>query len=175
MDRLTISSGLVQAYAINLGKIFIFLAALAAAYFAVLHFMGTDPFTQVFEDAGLPIIWVSRGIIAGIAILLVLAIFDTLSLTSYSLVFQGDTLSYSYGSFIKVTKSTPISNIIRVNFREYAPLKIGDLIVELTGTEEKNIKVQYVTDVKSNCELVNKLVKLKESEEDEEIREKGVL
>jgi hypothetical protein len=108
-------------------------------------------------------VWLTRAAYVLIALFFLGAIFSTLSLTSYEVIFDGDTLNYSYGSFLKVSRSTPISNIMRVNFKEYSPLNIGELTLELTGTEDKSLKVQFVGDVKYTCEKINGLVNSKKS------------
>jgi hypothetical protein len=173
IERLEVSSSLMTAYLINMGKAIIFVAGLIGAFYLVLYITDTNPFIGMFETIGIPIVWATRVAIACIGIFLALAFFDTLALTSYRLVFEEDALSYSYGGFFKTTKSTPIANIVRVNFKEYKPLKLGDIIVEFTGTEEQILKVKYVSHAKEQCELVNKLISLKKSQKTEEIIEKG--
>ncbi|MBU2560853.1 MAG: PH domain-containing protein [Nanoarchaeota archaeon] len=166
IERLDISPSLIEAYLINIGKAILLIAALIGAFYFVQYLVGENPFISIFETLGLPWVWVTRIVVACIAVYLVLIIFSTLSLTSYELIFEGDTLTYSYGSFFKVTKSTPIANIVRVNFKEYNPLKLGDIVVEFTGTEVKELKVQYVSDAKRKCEWINKLISLKRSEQE---------
>jgi hypothetical protein len=175
VERLEIYSDLIKAYFINMGKAVIFIVFLFALFFALEYFSGTNPFLDMFDTLGIPLLWVTRAIMISIGFFLVISLLNTTALTSNGLVFQGDTLTYSYGSFFKVTKSTPISNITRVNYKKYGPLKLGDIMVEITGTEEALIKVQYVSDVKYKCELINKLANLKKAENSEEVREKGVL
>jgi len=175
VEKMEIFSDLMKAYLINMGKAVIFIAFIFGLFFALEYFSGTNPFLDMFDTLGVPMLWVTRAIIISIGFFLILSFFNTTALTSNGLVFQGDTLTYSYGSFFKVTKSTPISNITKVNYRKYAPLKLGDIMVEITGTEETLIKVQYVSDVKNKCELINKLANLKKAENSEEVREKGVL
>ncbi|MBN1544762.1 PH domain-containing protein [Candidatus Woesearchaeota archaeon] len=160
-ERLDISPSLVQAYLLNVGKAILLVAALIGAFYFVQYIVGENPFISIFETLGLPLVWVMRIVVACIAAYLVLIIFSTLSLTSYELVFEGDSLTYSYGSFFKVTKSTPVANIVRVNFKEYHPLKIGDIVVGFTGTEEKTLTVQFVSDARQRCELINKIIMIR--------------
>jgi hypothetical protein len=164
MEKLDIYPNLMAAYAINLGKALVFVAALVGAFYFVEYIVGTNPFIDILDTLGIPLVWANRAIIVAIGIYFALTFFDTLSLTSYELIFEGDTLSYSYGSFIKVMKSTKMSNMIRANFNEYKPLKLGEMTVELTGTEEKVLKVRFVGSVREKCGLVNKLIELKKYE-----------
>ena len=175
IHRLEISSSLVKAYLINMGKAFFFVAAMAGSIYLFQYYAGADMFKDAFDTIGIPIVWLSRAVIAFIGIFFLITLFSVLSLTSFSLVFEGDNLTYSFGSFFKVTKSTPISNIIRVNYIEYYPWKMGDIVVEMTGTEEKNLQIQYVTNAKFQCELVNKLINLKKADLVNEITARGVV
>jgi len=175
IQRLEISSDLVKAYLINMTKSLIFIAALVGVFYFVIYILGENPFVDAFNTLGIPLVWGKWAFIAFAALFLVSALLNTLSLTSYGLVFEADNLKYSYGGFFKATKSTPIANIIRVNFKEYKPLQLGDIVVDFTGTEEKTLRVQYVSNAKHQCELINKLMNLKKSEQVEEISEKGVL
>jgi hypothetical protein len=63
---------------------------------------------------------------------------------------------------------------VRVNFKPYSPARLGDIIVELTGTEEKTLTVPYVSKAEARCGLINKLISLKKSEQAEEINNGGV-
>lgn len=175
IQRLEISSSLVKAYMINMGKAFFFVVAMAASIYLIQYYAGADMFKDAFDTIGLPIVWLTRAVVAFIGIFFLITIFSVVSLTSYSLIFEGDNLTYTFGSFFKVTKSTPIANIVRVNYVEYYPWKLGDIIVELTGTEEKSLKVQYVSNSKFQCELVNKLINLKKADLVNEISARGVV
>lgn len=164
IEKLEIRPDLVKAYILNMGKAVLLVAALAGAVYLVQYLAGTDPFADIFSTLGIPVVWAGRAVIAIIAVFFILTFFGTLSLTSYSLVFEGDKLKYSYGSFFKVTRSTPISSVVRVNFREYGPLSLGDLYLELSGTQDSTLKVQYVSDVGYHAGLIHKLIGLKMSE-----------
>ncbi len=175
MKRLEVSSSLVKAYLINMGKSFAFIGSLMGSFYLTKYFLGSNPFEDVFSTIGIPMDWVVYAILGFFALLLVITIFNTIALTSYSLVFEGDALTYSYGSFFKITKSTEIVNIIRVNFVEYRPFRVGDVVVEFTDTEERTLKVQYVSDAKEQCDLISKLITLKKSQKTQEVLEKGVV
>jgi len=175
MEKLDVSPNLIYAYLMNMSKSIILVAAVIGVFYFLEYVAGSNPFLTVFEILTIPIEWVMRGVIVCIAVYFALTFFDTLSLTSYELIFEGDLLSYSYGNFLKKTESTKIANITNVNFKEYAPFKIGEINVELTGTEEKDIKVRYVKSAKGKADLINKLVALKKAELAEEIRERGVV
>lgn len=166
IEKIEIAPDLIKAYIINMGKAIIFVAAIAGAVYLVQYLAGTNPFVDIFNTLGIPMVWVTRAIIAIIAIFFIITFFSTLSLTSYSLVFEADTLKYSYGSFFKVTRSTPISSVIQVNFKEYSPAKLGDIILELSGTEEKTLKVEYVPDAGYQAGLINRLIRFKTSEQE---------
>jgi hypothetical protein len=164
IEKIDISPSLMVAYLINIGKALIFMAVLAGAYSFVNYFAGTNLFLDTLNDIGIPLVWATRAAIIFFGAFLALAFFLTLSLTSYEFIFEGDTLTYSYGSFFKTTRSTPIANIIRVNFHKYLLSGLGDIELELTGTEEKLIKVQYVRNAQNQCDLINKLINLKKSD-----------
>ena len=174
IEKLEIRSDLVKAYLINMTKSIIFVAALIGVFYFVIYILGENPFVDAFRTMNIPLVYGKYAFICFAAIFFMSALFNTLSLTSFGLIFEGDTLVFSYGSLFRVTKSTPISNIIRVNYRKYMLGKMGDLFVEFTGTQENRLRVQYVSDVEHKCDLVNKLISLKKSEQEEEIREKGV-
>ena len=161
VEKLEILPSLIKAYIINMGKTLLLVAALAGAVYLVQYIVGTNPFEEMFSALGIPMVWVMRSIMAIIAILLILTFFSTLSLTSYSLLFEAGSLKYSYGSFFKVTRSTPISNVIRVNFKEYFPFRIGDIVLELSGTEDRTLRIRYVSDVRHKAELINRLISLR--------------
>ena len=165
LDRIVISSALIKAYVINMGKSILFVAALAGIYFTALHFLGFNPVLDALEKVGVSAAWALKGTIAIIAAYFVIIIFSVSNLASFELIFEGDTLSYSYGALFKTTKTTRISNIIRVNYKRYSPMKIGDIVIELTGTDDKNLVVQYISRAKENCEIINKLVNFKKSQE----------
>jgi len=175
IKRIVITSSLVKAYLLNMGKAFLLIGALGGVVYALPFIVGANPFVEVFETIGIPVIWLTRSTIALIAAFLVTIFFTTLGMSSYKLVFEGDTLTYSYGSFIKVTKSTSISNIIGVNFYEYSPLKVGDLMIEFTDTREGILTIPYINKAKYQCDLINKLMTFKRIEREDEIREKGVV
>jgi len=175
IKKLDISPNLVKAYLINLTKTSLLVGALAGSFYLVQFLAGENPLTSILDEVGVPMIWVTRAALVAVGILLVLTIFDTLTLTSYELVFEGDSLKYSYGNFVKVTKETDIANTIRVNYKEYDPFKLGEIIVGFTDTEQPTLRVEYVDNVKYKCELVNKLISLKRAEQVQEIEEKGVL
>ncbi len=162
-ERIVVSPSLISAYLLNMGKAVFFIAALVGAFYLVQHLAGSNPFAEAFGFFGIPLLWGFRAFVVLSGLMLVLAFFSTLSLTSYELVFDGNNLAYSYGSFFKITRSTPVTNIIRVNFREYSPSSLGDITVELTGTEEKEIKVQFVSKAKEKCERINSLINQKKS------------
>ena len=174
IERLEIRSDLVKAYLINMTKSTIFVAALIGVFYFVIYILGENPFVDAFHTMNIPLVYGRYAFISFIALFFISALFNTLSLTSFGLIFEGDTLIFSYGSLFRVTKSTPITNIIRVNYRKYALGKMGDIFVEFTGTQENRLRVQYVSDVEHKCNLVNKLISFKKSEQAEEIREKGV-
>jgi predicted PurR-regulated permease PerM len=171
IDRLVVSSALVKAYVINMGKSILFVAALAGIYFTALYFLGFNPVLDALEKIGVSAAWAIRGVIAIIAAYFIIIIFSVSSLASFELVFEGDNLTYSYGSFFKTTKTTSITNIIRVNYKLYSPMKIGDLVLELTGTDDKTLVVQYISRAKENCEIINKLISFKRSQELDSIRD----
>ncbi|MFH1668524.1 MAG: hypothetical protein ABIA62_01205, partial [Candidatus Woesearchaeota archaeon] len=175
MKRLDISPDLIKAYLINLAKTCLLIGALAGSMYLVKYIAGENPLASILDDIGVPFIWVTRAAMAAIGLMLVLTIFNTLTLTSYELVFEGDRLKYSYGNFIKVTKETDIVNTIRVNYNEYSPLKLGEIIVGFTDTDQPNLRVQYVDDVKYQCDLVNKLINLKRAQQVQKIEETGVV
>lgn len=162
-SKIFVSPSLVSAYLINIGKAVFFIAAIIGAFYLVQYLVGVNPFLDIVEFIGIPMVWLERAAYALIAIFFISAFFSTLSLTSYELIFDGNTLNYSYGSFIKVSRSTQVSNIIRVNFKEYSPLTIGDLNLELTGTEDKALKLQFVSDVKTQAEMINSLINKEKS------------
>lgn len=169
--NIIVEPNLIRAYLINMGKAMLFVAAIAGAVFLVQYLAGTNPFADILKTLGIPIVWVTRAIIAIIAIFFIITFFSTLSLTTYSLEFGADELKYSYGSFFKVSKSTPLSNVLRVNFRKYPLSHMGDFLVELTGTEERTLKVEYVCDVERQCllanQLINRLINVKMSKQED--------
>ncbi len=157
-EKIFISPNLVAAYIINIGKAVLFIAAVIGAFYFVQYLVGSNPFVEIIEFIGIPMVWLERAAYALIALFFLSAFFSTLSLTSYELIFDGNNLNYSYGSFIKVSRSTQVSNIIRVNFKEYSPLSLGELTLELSGTEDKSLKLQFVGKVKENADLINNLI-----------------
>ena len=175
MDRLDVSSDMLKAYLINMGKAIFFIVFIFALFYLLKYFAVINPFIDMFNEFGIPLAQVLYAIYGAIVIFILISMMDVHALTSNSLVFEGDNLTYSYGSIFKMTKSTPIANITKVNYNEYTPFKLGDVVVEFTGTEEASIKVQYVSNVKYKCELMNKLMNLKKAELAEEVREKGVV
>lgn len=164
MQRLVVRSNLVAAYMINMFKALLLVGGLIGAYFLVLHVLGENPFGGVLDIVNVPLVWVTRGIMFVLGIVFVAIIFNTLSLTSYELVFEGDSVRYSYGSVFKISRSTDITNIFRVNYQQYSMSRLGDIVVELTGTTDKKITVQYVGNVAGKAEIINKLVRFKKSE-----------
>jgi hypothetical protein len=86
--------------------------------------------------------------------------FNTLSLSSYGAVFENGNLIYSYGHFFKITKNTPLTNVVSVNFKEYKPFKIGTLSIDLSGTDNKSMTIPYVSKVAEKCAAINGIVKL---------------
>ena len=49
-------------------------------------------------------------------------------------------------------------------------MKIGDLVLELTGTDDKTLVVQYISRAREKCELINKLISFKKSQQMEELK-----
>lgn len=174
LQRLVVSPNLMKAYLLNLLKAVIFIAGTIGAFYFIILIAGENPFIEIFETIGIPFLWVKWALTGFFALFFILIIFNTLSLTSYELIFEGDTLTYSYGSFFKVTKSTEIANTIRVNYKEYKPMKIGDIIVGFTDTDKKDIVVQYVDKVKEQCDIINKIIHFKQAQEAQEMLENGV-
>jgi hypothetical protein len=175
IERIEISPSVISAYLLELSKAFLIIASVVGAYFLVIFLAGEDPFVGILETLGIPAMWAIRAFIALSCLLIVAVFFNALSLTSYSLFFEGDSITYSYGSFFKVTDTTKIANITSVNFKPHSPLKLGDIIVELSGTEVKSVTVQYVSNAKQQSELINKLIIFKKSQQVEEINENGVV
>ena len=175
MKRLDVSSNLIVAYLINMGKALLLIAGLVGVFYLVQYLMGVNPFVDILDTVGIPLVWATRTAIACMGIFLFLIFLDTLSLTSYELVFEEDSLSYSYGSLFKRTKTTPTASIVRVNFKEYSPFKLGDILVEFTDTEERDLKIRYVSEAKQQCDLINKLMNFKKSQQTEEIITQGVI
>ena len=157
-EKIFISPSIVSAYLLNIGKAVFFIAALVGAFYLVQYLVGSNPFLDVIDFIGVPMVWLQRAAYALIALFFISAFFSTLSLTSYELIFDGNTLNYSYGSFIKVSRSTQVSNIIRVNFKEYSPLSLGEMTLELSGTEDKSLKLQFVGKVKDKTARINSLI-----------------
>ncbi|MFC1741052.1 hypothetical protein ACFL3V_00765 [Nanoarchaeota archaeon] len=174
LERLDISSNLVAAYLINLAKACLLIAAMIGAFYLVQYILGENPFIDLFKTVDIPIVWAMRAVYGLIAAYLLVVIFSTLSLTSYELVFEGDTLKYSYGSIFKVENETKSANIIRTNYKEYSPFKLGEIEIEMTGTEKDKVVVKYVSEAKEQCGLINQLMTLKKSEEMDEVKGKGV-
>lgn len=174
LDKLVVSSSLVKAYLINMSKSLILLGILVGAYFGIERILGFNPvlygldLIHVSPDLALKVV---IGLVAGY---LTLIIFDASKLASSELVFEGDFLTYSYGALIKTTKTIHITNIIRVNFKEYSLLKVGDLIIELTGTDDKTLIIQYVSHVERNCGIINELINFKKYQQMEAINEESI-
>jgi hypothetical protein len=175
IETIRVSPSLINAYLIELSKALLIIGSVVGAYFLVRYLAGEDPFVGILDTLGIPVVWAIRALIALACLLLVAVFFSTLSLTSYSLFFEGDSLTYSYGSFFKATNTTKIANITSVNFKPHSVLKLGDVVVELSGTEVKSVTVQYVAKAKDVSELINKLVIFKKSQQVEEINQKGVV
>ncbi|MBW2965141.1 hypothetical protein KY363_06805, partial [Candidatus Woesearchaeota archaeon] len=59
---------------------------------------------------------------------------------------------------------TDMTNVVRVNFQEYSMSRLGNLEVELTGSQDRKVIVQYVGKVSEKADMVNKLVRFKKSQ-----------
>ncbi|MBW2967471.1 hypothetical protein KY362_03215 [Candidatus Woesearchaeota archaeon] len=164
-EHLVVSPSLVKSYLVNTLKDVFLLGSLFAALYFVDMFVGREFFEDAFQTLGVPFVWTMYILIGLVVIVFGATFFSTLSLTSYELIFTGDKVKFSYGSFLKVTKETKIANIVRVNYKGYGYLGLGDILVELSGTEEKNMKVRYVSSAKDVCEQVNDLVRMKKGEQ----------
>jgi len=163
LEKLEVFPSLIKAYMSNMGKSIFFIAALVGSYYFVQHMLEANPIIDAFETLGIPVAWGLRAFIACSAIFLILAFFSTLSLTSYRLIFEGNQVTYSYGSFFKITRTTLISNIMRVNYKECSPFKTGEITLELTGTEDKTVTLQFISKAAETCSTINELVKAKKS------------
>ncbi|MBW2965298.1 hypothetical protein KY363_07615, partial [Candidatus Woesearchaeota archaeon] len=153
IQRIVVRSNLVAAYMINMLKALLLVGGLIGAYFLVLRILGENPFEGVLDIVGIPFAWVTQGIMFVLGIVFVAIIFNTLSLTSFELVFEGDSVKYSYGSFFKISRSTDMTNVVRVNFQEYSMSRLGNLEVELTGSQDRKVIVQYVGKVSEKADM----------------------
>ncbi len=164
-DIISASPNLIKAYSANMIKVLFLFAFVIGAYFLAIQFVGQDYVFSMIEEVGVSISLIKSILIGIAAIILVLVIFDTSSLSSIYLGFNNDSLTYSHGNFFKVTKTFPISSIIRANYREYWPLKTGILELELSGTTLRSIKIPYVSDVMIICQAFHDKIKTLKDEE----------
>jgi len=150
---------LISAYLINMGKALILVGGIVGMYFLAIRLLATNPFIDALNTIGVDPVWGMRGAFAAIGIYFFLVLMDTLSLTSYGLVFADNNLTFSYGNIFKVRKTVPFSAVLRVNFNAYSPFKFGDVLVELTGTEIKQVKVRYVANAAAVCQQINQMIR----------------
>ncbi|MBW2971932.1 hypothetical protein KY359_02750, partial [Candidatus Woesearchaeota archaeon] len=54
VERLDISSSLVNAYVINVGKALLLIGALIGAFYLVIFIVGENPFAGILETIGIP-------------------------------------------------------------------------------------------------------------------------
>ncbi len=162
-QHIAVKSNLVAAYMLNMFKAILLIGGLIGAYFLILNLLGEDPINGVLDIIDIPFIWVTQGVAGIMALVFIGIIFNTLSLTSYQIIFDGNNVTYSYGNFFKVTRSADITNVLRVNFREYSPSRLGDISIELTGTGDRTIKVQYVGHAARQADIINNIISARKS------------
>ncbi len=175
LDRLDISPNLVKAYLSDLTKTCLMICAISAGIYLGIYLAGEEVLTDMLARIGVPFVWLTWAAMVALGVLFVLTIFKTLQLTSYELLFEGKTLKYSYGNFVKVTKEADMTTTISVNYKEYSPFKLGELIVTFTDAGQPALRVQYVDDAKYQCDMVNKLINLRRAQQVQKIEETGVV
>jgi hypothetical protein len=162
-DKLVVSSNLLKAYLVHtLGDLAV-IGTIYGAYYLVSKYGGLDLFSDMFDLVGIPMSWAFYAFIIFAALLFVVTFFKVMNLTSYSVIFEGDTMSFSYGSILKVSKTVPITNLARVNFDLYSISKTGDLTVSFSGTNERELKLSYIDDVAKTSEIILKILVAKRS------------
>jgi hypothetical protein len=153
-----------RVYGVSLVKsVFIVGGLLLIGYLCVRFIAGFNPFAFLFETFGITKLYIFLGFMV---IVIMYTLFEASQIPSTNIVFEGNRLTYSGGTFLKSTKSIPLSKVTRVNFKKAAPFQFGDLTIELTGTEEKSLVVQYVADVEKKCSLINQLLGVEAPEEE---------
>jgi len=168
-NSLFVSPSLIKAYAANLTKILFLFATVVGAYFIASGFVGQEYIVSMLKQVGVSLSLVKNISIGIASVILVLTIFDTTSLSSIGLSLRGRNFTFSHGNFFKSTQTFHLSSIIRVNYREYWPLKTGVLTLELSGTTLKKIEVPYASRVREVCRHIDRLTKRNQDEDSDGI------
>ncbi len=165
-EHVAVSPNLLLAYGANLLKVLFMFGVVIAAYFIAFEILGQNPFEGVLSeinsvfDINITFDLVVK-VVAGVAgLIFFLAILDTTSLTTKSLVIDGDDIVFSYGGFFKVSRQAKIEDIIRINYKG-SLFGVGTLEAEFSGTEEKSLKIPFVISVGAKCDRINALVRKK--------------
>ncbi|MBW2972446.1 hypothetical protein KY359_05405 [Candidatus Woesearchaeota archaeon] len=168
-NRLEANTGIAYLVNIVIGALLV-AGLFLLAYFAPRYTVDFDVFKFVVESTGIsPALFFAAG-----AILAVLyAVYRVNSMTSYSVTFEGSTLTYTGGGLLKETKSVSVSDITRVNYREFPFFKFGDLTLEIDGEKKKELIVEYLPDTRKRCQEINAMIggAMPEEEEPEETEE----
>lgn len=163
IEKIVVEPNLILAYILHTLGDLIFLGAISGAYFGVIAFVSENIFLDALIEFNVPSEYALYGIIVFCILIFGATFFKVMSLTSYSVVFQNDSCTYSYGTLLKRTETIPIVNIAKVNFDQYKFLKTGLLTFEFSGTSNRELVIKYVDNVEENCKLINKLVEFKRS------------
>jgi len=160
MQDLTLKPNIIKALLIKFAEIILIYCLIIGCFYYLNFLAGFNPFKDLLDSFNIPFTTVNLTLVYSSITLAVLTLLYTFfKLNNTKLILSENGLQHFSGILTVSRKEFPYIKVARTYFHRYFRfLKIGELIIELRGTDILNLRLPYINNVQERINEIESLI-----------------